>query len=114
MRATGGLLAQSAGGRDRRIEGKGGGQLGRELASTQRAGPGALEQWVASKQQAVDTEHGVRDTHIVLLCLLPCLCSCSLLLLVSSSVQRWQPCKRQGSSSFNSRPAAQQLTHNEL
>lgn len=41
------------------------GQLRRDLASTQLAGPGALEQWVASKQQAADTEHGLTDTHIL-------------------------------------------------
>lgn len=62
--ATEGLLAQSAGGRDRRTEGKEGAAV-RDRARTQLAGPGALEQWVVSKQQAADTEHGLTDTHIL-------------------------------------------------
>lgn len=55
-----------------------------------------------------------RHTYIVFLCLPPCLCSFYFLLLLSSSVQRWQPCTRQGNSRFISRPAAQQSRHNEL
>lgn len=62
VRATGGLLAQSAGGRNGRTERKEGAAV-RDWASTQLAGPGALEQWVASKQQAADTKHGLTDTH---------------------------------------------------
>lgn len=66
-RATGGLLAQSAGGRDGGIEGlrEQWRQLGRDLARTQLAGPGAFEQWVASKQQAVDTLSMVSQSHIL-------------------------------------------------
>lgn len=39
------------------------GQLGTDPASTQLREPGAFKQWVASKQQAVDSEHGLLDTH---------------------------------------------------
>ena len=90
------------------------GQLGRDVASTRLSEPGALEQWVASKQQAEDREHGLADTHIELCCRLPHLRPFSVPLLVSSTVPRCQTCPRQGSSSFISRPAAQPWRHNEL
>lgn len=65
------------------------GQLGRDLASIKLAGPGALKQWVASKQQAADMEHGLTDAlFFSILCLRKCLCTLSFLLLVSDSVQR--------------------------
>lgn len=67
MSTTGGLLAQSAGGRDGGMVRRGGGSW----VDTQLAGPGALKQWVASKQQAADTERGLTDAHI--LCSSACL-----------------------------------------
>lgn len=65
MRATEGLLAQSVGGWIKRPQQSEGGQLCKDLASTQLAGPGALKQWVATKQQAVDTECALTSTHIL-------------------------------------------------
>ena len=74
------------------------GQLCRDLTTTQLAGPGAFEQWVASKQQAADSEHSLTDTHILY-------CSACFHVCAASPLSCWSPAVSKGGSHVRGRAA---------